>query len=157
MTHTVTLSEQLHNALQKRAQSTHTSPDSLVEQWVRERLDLEQYAPLEWRRGPSGWRVGIKGTAIDVHTVVGYSQVGYTPQEIAEEILPALSLTQIHTALRYYADFPDEIDEALSRNDPDMSKARLYRSLGPTLYYQVTGSSTPPHIIADAQPPYQDE
>ena len=142
MTHTVTLSEQLYKALQKRAQFTHTSPDRLAEQWMQERLDLEQYVELEWRQGASGWRVGIKGSAIDVHTVVGYSQVGYTPQEIVEEMLPALSLTQVRAALRYYADFPDEIDEALSRNDPDMSKARLYRLLGPTLYYQVTGSST---------------
>jgi uncharacterized protein (DUF433 family) len=157
MTYTTTLSEQAHNALQKRAQFVQSSPDRLAEEWVRERLNLDQYPELALRQGESGWRMGIKGSGIDVYTVVGYSQLGYTPQEIAKEILPMLSLAQVRAALCYYADFPDEIDRILSLNDPDIAKARLYRSLGPTLYYQVTGSSTPPRIIAEAQTPYQDE
>jgi hypothetical protein len=45
----------------------------------------------------------------------------------------------------------------LSLNDPDISKARLYRSLGPTLYYEMTGSSAPPRLIAEAHIPYQNE
>jgi len=68
---------------------------------------------MEWRQGPGGWRVGIRDTAIDVYTVVGYSQAGYSPQEIASDLLPRLSLEQVRAALRYYAEYPDEIEHTL--------------------------------------------
>ncbi len=157
MTHTITLSKPVHIALQKQAAFVRSSPDRLAERWVRRHLQWERYPALTLRRGASGWRMGIKDSAIDVYTVVGYSQAGYTPQEIADEMLSGLSLVQVRTALRYYADFPDEIDHMLSLNDPDISKARLYRSLGPTLYYEMTGSSAPPRLIAEAHIPYQNE
>lgn len=157
MTHTITLSKKVHDALQRRALFTHSSPDSLVERWVKQRLELDVYSELTWRHGPSGWRVGVKGTAVDVYTIVAYSQIGYTPHEIAVELLPALSLEQVRTALQYYADYPNEIDYILSQNEPEMSKARLYRSLGPKAYRQVTGSSTLPRIIADTRAPYQND
>ena len=157
MTHTITLSKPVHTALQKQAAFVHSSPDSLAERWVQQRLESEQYPELTLRHGASGWRMGIKNSAIDVYTVVGYSQAGYTPQEIADEMLSTLSVAQVRIALRYYADFPDEIDHMLSLNTPDISKTRLYRSLGPALYYQITGSTTPPRIIAEERAPYQNE
>ncbi|MBU0705529.1 MAG: hypothetical protein KKC18_16895 [Chloroflexi bacterium] len=54
--------------------------DALAESWLKQRLDLGRYPELKWRYGPGGWRVGIGDTAIDVYTVVGYSQIGYSPQ-----------------------------------------------------------------------------
>jgi len=94
-------------------------------------LDLERYPELEWHQGPGGWRVGIKSSAIDVYTVIGYSCAGYTPQEIADDLLPRLSAEQVQAALRYYAQYPDEIDQILSESETEASKAQLYRALGP--------------------------
>jgi hypothetical protein len=45
--------------------------------------------------------------------------------------LPRLSLEQVRAALRYYAEYPDEIDQILAEGEAEAVKARLYRSLGP--------------------------
>jgi hypothetical protein len=70
-----------------------------------------------------------------VYTVVGYSRAGYSPQEIARELLPRLSLEQLRATLRYYAEYPDEIDQILAEGGAEAAKARLYRSLGPPRRY----------------------
>ena len=103
-------------------------------------MDIERYPDLEWRQGPGGWRVGIRDTAIDVYTIVGYTYAGYSPQEIASELLPQLSLEQVRAALHYYAEYPDEIDQVLSESETEFSKARLYRTLGPEAYHRLTGT-----------------
>jgi hypothetical protein len=46
-------------------------------------------------------------------------------------LLPRLSLEQVRAALRYYAEYPDEIDQILAEGEAKAVKARLYRSLGP--------------------------
>jgi uncharacterized protein (DUF433 family) len=132
MEHRITVSQQVYEALRRQARRSRQPMNALVESWLKQHLDLERYPELEWRQGPGGWRVGIKDTAIDVHTVAGYSNAGYSPQEIADEMLPQLSLKQVRAALRYYAEYPDEIDQALSEGKAETIRARLYRSLGPT-------------------------
>jgi uncharacterized protein (DUF433 family) len=154
MERTVTLSEQTYQALQRQAQRSQKTVDALLEEWLRERLDLERFPELEWRLGTSGWRVGIRGTAIDVYTVVGYSQAGYTDQEIAKEMLPRLTIKQVNAALHYYGEFPGEIDARLAAADPEISKARLYRELGPKGYRQITGRAETPRMIQEARAEY---
>ncbi len=139
MAHTITVSKELYTALQHQAFRRRQPVDELVEAWLKQHLSLDVYPDLKWRRGPGGWRVGISGTTVDVYTVVGYSQAGYRAEEIADELLPDLSLEQVRSALRYYADYPDEIDQDISENEPDLMKARLYRTLGPEAYHRVTG------------------
>ena len=154
MERTITVSEHVYAALQQQAERSRQSPDRLAETWLRQHLDLERYPELEWRQGPGGWRVGIKDTAIDVYTVAGYSQAGYTPQEIAGELLPRLSLEQVRAALRYYAEYPDEIEQSLAESETDISKARLYRTLGPAAYQRLTGLSDQPRIIQETRTQY---
>ncbi len=139
MERTITISEQIYGSLKRQAERTQEPLEALVETWLRQHLDIELYPELEWREGPGGWRVGIKGTAIDVYTVVGYSQAGYSAEDIARELLPRLTLKQVRTALNYYADHPEEIDHILAESEAVTSKARLYRALGPTDYYKITG------------------
>jgi uncharacterized protein (DUF433 family) len=129
MAHTITVSKELYTALQHQALRCGQPVEELVEAWLKQHLRLDAYPDLEWRQGPGGWRVGLSGTAIDVYTVVGYSQAGYRAEEIAGELLPNLSLEQVRSALRYYADYPDEIDQALAENEPELMKVRLYRTL----------------------------
>lgn len=140
MAHTITVSKELYTVLQHQVLSRRQPVDELVEAWLTQHLRLDDYLDLEWRQGPGGWRVGISGTAIDVYTVVGYSQAGYRAAEIVGELLPDLSLDQVRSALHYYADYPDEIDQALAENEPELMKARLYRPLGPEAYHRLTGS-----------------
>jgi uncharacterized protein (DUF433 family) len=157
MERTITVSEHVYAALKRRAARTRQSLDTLVENWLRQHLDLEHYPDLEWRQGPGGWRVGVKGTAIDVYTIAGYSQAGYSLQEITGELLPKLSLEQVRAALRYYAEYPEEIEQILAQSEADISKARLYRTLGPEAYQRLTGLSNQPRIIQESRAQYDHE
>jgi uncharacterized protein (DUF433 family) len=154
MERTITVSEHVYAALQRQAERSRQTPDTLAENWLRQHLDLERYPELEWRQGPGGWRVGIRDTAIDVYTVAGYSHAGYSPQEIAGDLLPRLSLEQVRAALQYYAEYPDEIDQALAESETESSKAQLYRSLGPEAYRRLTGQMEQPRIIQEARAKY---
>jgi uncharacterized protein (DUF433 family) len=154
MEHTITVSEQIYAALQRQATRSRKPMNTLVESWLKQHLDLERYPELEWRQGPGDWRVGIKGTVIDVYTVVGYSRAGYSPQEIARELLPRLSLEQVRAALRYYAEYPDEIDQILAEGGAEAVKARLYRSLGPAGYSRVTSLPGQPRAIREVHTGY---
>ena len=156
MEHTIAVSEQVYAALKRQATRSRRPMNALVEDWLRQRLDLARYPELVWRQGPGGWRVGIKGAAIDVYTVVGYSCAGHSPQAIADELLPRLSLEQVHAALRYYAEYPDEIDSILAKGKAEAVKARLYRTLGPTGYRRLTGLSGPPRVIQQARAEYDE-
>jgi uncharacterized protein (DUF433 family) len=157
MERTIKISEEIYAALQHQASQQRQDADTLAEGWLRQHLNLDQYPDLEWRQGAAGWRVGIQGTAIDVVTAVGYSQAGYSVQEIAGELLPQLSLEQVRTALRYYADYPDEIDRVLAESEPEAIKARLYRSLGPTGYRRLTGETEEPTRIREARARYESD
>ena len=156
MEHTIAVSEQTYKALKRQAARSHRPMNALVEDWLKQRLDLARYPELEWRQGPGSWRVGIKGAAIDVHSVVGYSCAGYSPQEISDELLPRLSLEQVYAALRYYAEYPDEIDSALAEGKVEALKARLYRTLGPADYQRLTGLSDQPRAIQETRAKYDE-
>ena len=138
MTQTITVTDELYHGLQQYAQELHVAPDLLAQRWLRQALQLQQYPDLEWRDGPGGPRVGIKGAAIDVYTVVGYVQAGYTPQALVTEILPQLTPTQIATALRYYADYPQEIDQVLADNEPNASRVCLQRMVDTVGFGTIT-------------------
>ena len=154
MERTIAISEEIYAALEREASQHRQDADTLAEGWLRQHLNLDKFADLEWRQGAAGWRVGIKGSAIDVYTVVGYSQAGYSAQEIAGDLLPQLSREQVGSALRYYADYPDEIDRILAESEPEAIKARLYRSLGPTGYRGMTGETEEPARIQEARARY---
>ena len=157
MERTIALSEQIYLALQRRATRSRESINVLVESLLKQHLDLERYPELEWREGTGGWRVGVKGTAIDVYTVVGCSQAGYSHQEIADELLPRLGLEQVQAALRYYAEYPGEIDRILAQGEAEAVKAQFYRSLGPEGYRRLTNLSGQPRAIREARARYEDD
>jgi len=66
-------------------------------------------------------------------------------------LLPRLSLEQVRAALRYYAEYPDEIDQILAESETEASKAQMYRTLGPKAYRRLTGLSDQPRIVQEAR------
>jgi uncharacterized protein (DUF433 family) len=158
MERAINVSEHVYAALQRQAKRSHASPDELAEGWLSQHLDLERFPELDWREGTGGWRAGIKGSAIDVYTVVGYSRAGYTPQQISDELLPSLSQEQVRIALRYYAEYPGEIDEILAGSENKAIREHLRRALGPAGYRQLTGGAESPHALQESNAAYdQDE
>jgi uncharacterized protein (DUF433 family) len=157
MTYTIKVSKDVYTALQQQAMYQQTQADQLAEGWLKQHLNLAAFPDLEWRQGAGGWRIGVKGTAIDVYTIVGYSQAGFSVEEIADEALPPLSKDQVRSALHFYAEHPDEIDQILAESESEVSKARLYRALGPEGYQRLTGSLELPALIRESKAKYKSD
>lgn len=57
----------------------------------------------------------IRGSSVTVRTVIERTRLGDTPAQIAEAF-PVLTLAQVHDALGYYYDHPDEIEGFIHEN-----------------------------------------
>ena len=55
----------------------------------------------------------IEGTRLSVKLIVGWSRMGMTPEQIADQY-PDLSTIQVADALAYYRDHPEEIEAELA-------------------------------------------
>jgi uncharacterized protein (DUF433 family) len=67
----------------------------------------------------------LSGTRTGVHDVVGYAELyGGDLERVREEALPHLTMEQIHSAMAWYGDHREEIDEILRRR-----RARYQRGL----------------------------
>jgi hypothetical protein len=79
-----------------------------------------------------------------VDVIVGYMRAGYTPEEIASDVLPHLTLAQVYDALSYFYDHSDEIEEMLDVHTIDVWQERLRERLGEAAYLRLAGE------VADA-------
>jgi uncharacterized protein (DUF433 family) len=57
----------------------------------------------------------IQGTRTPVRAIIEMTRLGETPETI-RQALPYLSLAQIHDALSYYYDHPEEIEAYITQN-----------------------------------------
>jgi uncharacterized protein (DUF433 family) len=85
--------------------------------------------------GVCGGRARIAGHRVRVQDIVGfYEHQGLTPDEIVSQI-PSITLADVHTALAYYFDHVDEIQEEMRadrayveefrQNNPSVLDAKL--------------------------------
>ena len=63
----------------------------------------------------------------------------------------------MQAALRYNAEYPDEIDRILAQGEAEAVKAQLYRSLGAEGYRRLTNLSGEPRAIQEARARYEDD
>lgn len=128
-TPTIQLSPSLFELVARRAARQRQSPDDFVEQLLVEQLKPRHpYVSIEKSR--SGDRPMINGTRIGVDVIIGYQRAGHSAEEIANEILPDLTLAQVYDALGYYADNKVQMDNMLAEHSPDAWRVRLKRELG---------------------------
>ena len=67
--------------------------------------------------GVCGGKACIAGTRIRVMDIaIWYEHQGMTPDEIVDQF-PTITLSDVHTALAYYYDHIEEIQEDIRRND----------------------------------------
>jgi len=71
-------------------------------------------------------RPRIAGTGVTVQRVVGWYQLGLSPEEIAARI-GHLSLAQVHAALAYYHANRDELQAAIARDEAAGERAEQDR------------------------------
>lgn len=79
---------------------------------------MDEHPGVQFRDGPSGRRAALAGGP-DVWEVIATARVsgkrGDEAVAATTELL-GLDLAQVRIAVRYYAAFPDEIDERVDRN-----------------------------------------
>ncbi len=68
-----------------------------------------------------GGRPIIVGTGMSVRRIVGWYQLGLSPEEIAQEI-PHLTLAQVYAALAYYHANRDEIDTDIANEEAEYER-----------------------------------
>jgi uncharacterized protein (DUF433 family) len=65
----------------------------------------------------------LAGTRTAVHEVISYLRLyGGDPERVREEALPHLSLEQIHTAIDWYGEHRQEIDDILRQREEDYQR-----------------------------------
>ena len=134
----VTLPENTYRLLRQRASERARTPDELANEVLQREL-APPHAYIEVVTLTGGPTAVLKGTRIPVSILVGYVALGETPQSIVEEVLPSLTLAQVHDALSYYYDHRVEIDEERAENTEASAQARLRARLGEAAYHRLTG------------------
>ena len=81
----------------------------------------------------------IRGTRVPVHILIGYLLIGETPETIAKEIVPHITLSQVYEAMHYYLIHQAEIDKEREENTEDASRRMLRKALGEKKYREITG------------------
>jgi len=138
MDHTITLSERTYKLLAERAELSQRPPSELAEEVLVQHLSPPHaYVELVWTR--SGWRAVIKGTRIPVSIIEGHIHAGETPEALADEVMPHVSLAAIYDALSYYHDHKAEIDQEHAENTEEAGKFYLRERLGEECYQRIGG------------------
>jgi uncharacterized protein (DUF433 family) len=138
MNNVIRLSDALYRVVTREAAARQRTPDELAEELLARQL-LPQHPHVEVVESRSGPRAVVRGTRVGVDVVVGYARAGYTPEQIASEILPHLTLAQVYDALSYFHDHPDQIERVLASRAVDIWQKQMRERLGDAAYARLTG------------------
>ncbi len=111
--------------LDARARKLRQSRSRLAERYIDEGMRIDDHPGIVFRDGPAGRRPAIAGGP-DVWEVIGVLKgVPGTGDAAAAQTAEHLGLThgQVRSAVRYYADYPDEINEWIATNDEEAAAA----------------------------------
>jgi len=99
----------------------------------------KSFPNIEMVKFMGGMSAVIRGTRIKVSHIVGYLEVGETPEIIANEIIPHVTLPQVYEAIHYYFVHQAEIDQEREENTEEASRRLLLKKLGEKKYKEITG------------------
>ena len=99
----------------------------------------KSFPNIEVIKFTGGTSAVIRGTRVKVSHIVGYLQVGETPEIIANEIVPHITLSQVYEAIHYYFAHQMEIDQERAENTEEASRRLLLEKLGEKKYKEITG------------------
>lgn len=119
------LDAETFDRLEKRSKRAGQSRSHVVSTLLEEGLRMEEHPGIVFRSGPHGRRAGLAGGP-DVWEVARVLSLSEAMNERAVERsagLTGLTKDQIRIAWRYYAQYPDEIDEWLRSVDEEAERA----------------------------------
>lgn len=111
--------------LDRERRRTGQSRSELARTLLEEGLRMAAHPGITFRPGPMGRRAGLT----DGPDIWEIARVFTGDYESSDELvaraceLTELSARQIRTALRYYSEYREEIDEWISRNDEEADRA----------------------------------
>jgi hypothetical protein len=104
--------------LDRRSELVSTNRSRLAERYVDEGTRMDEHPGIVFRGGPTGRRAALAGGP-DIWELLATLKQGMARGEKAvSETAELLGLTelQVRTGVRYYSDYPEEIDERIRRN-----------------------------------------
>lgn len=107
--------------LRRRSQRSGEPLGHLAERYIEEGLRADRHPSIFFREGPAGRRAVVVGGP-DVWEIV--SALRSAPEE-GERLIPAIaqrlgvSESRIRAAVRYYSEYPEEIDAWIAANDAE--------------------------------------
>jgi uncharacterized protein (DUF433 family) len=102
--------ERLLASLQGRARERGESANALAERYLEEGLRRDDHPLIVFREGAAGRRAALVGTRLDVAQVIDTLSESDNSVEAAAEYFD-IPEQHLRAAVRYYAEFRDEVDE----------------------------------------------
>jgi hypothetical protein len=113
--------------LEERARRRGEPKTRIAERLIDEGLRIEDHPGITFRDGPSGRRAALAGGP-DVWEIIETLQgTGLTGEEavVATARWGSLAEAQVRAAVRYYAEYRDEVDERIGSNRQEAERERL--------------------------------
>ncbi len=159
----VSLPEKFLEDVDRLAEVEHRSRSELIREALRAYLETHQsrkvgehaasytarkskskseksFPNIEVVKFTGGTSAVIRGTRVPVHILIGYLLIGETPETIAKEIVPHVTLSQVYEAMQYYIVHQSEIDKEREENTEEASRRILRKRLGEKKYKAITGA-----------------
>ena len=98
----------------------------LAQRYIDEGLRIERHPGIFFRSGPAGRRAVLVGGP-DVWEVIAAAQGARQRGEVLIRALAegtGIAETQVRIAIRYYAEYPDEVDRFVAHNQAEAEKLR---------------------------------
>lgn len=110
--------------LTTRSEGAHLNKSRLAERYIDEGLRMDEHPGIVFRDGPVGRRAAL-ASGPDVWEVMSVVKNLRGRSAAISQASRALDLTpdQVRMAVRYYSEFPDEIDERIRRNQREAAAA----------------------------------
>ena len=121
----VRVGEDVFEQLEAQSRRSGQSRSAVAKQLLEEGLRMEQHPRIVFRSGPGGRRAGLIGGP-DVWEVVGAlrgAEVGAADSRASIGERTGLTADQMGAALRYYADYTDEIGDWIRRVEEEAERA----------------------------------
>jgi hypothetical protein len=113
--------------LDERARRRQESRTRTVERFIEEGLRTEDHPGIAFRDGPSGRRAALAGGPDIWEVIETLHGTGLTGEEavVATAAWGSLTPAQVRAAVRYYAEYRDEIDVRIELNRQEAERQRL--------------------------------
>jgi hypothetical protein len=107
---------------QRRGEAKARTAERLIEEGLR----MEDHPGIVFRDGPAGRRAALAGGPDVWEVIETLKDTGLTGEQAiaATAEWGVLTHAQVHVAVRYYADFRDEVDARIAHNSEEADRQR---------------------------------